>query len=311
MNPLHLGLLLLICLAWGFHVIVIKLTVEMIAPLDYVAIRMVLLAAILAPLLRWYPGRMKRVVIGGACFGGINYVFMFSGLKLLTASIGAVLMESYVIIATLFSILFLGETVGWKRMAGIGSALLGVMVIATADGDLTGSANLPLGAVLIICAMTAEATGALYVKKIEGIPPLRMLAWFALVGCAITMTLALVFEGDHFAFVAEGNMLPVGLALGYSVLVASLFGHTSYYWLLRRVPLSLLAPSGLLITLVAVGFGVVLLGDPLTPRVILGAILVLAGVGVVLIRSNRAKTSRTEPPAQGAVEAGLSEETRP
>lgn len=280
-------LLVLVCLCWGLHMVIIKWVTGYVPALTYVAFRMPILALCLLPMLRWYPGQMHRVIIAGACFGGLNYMFMFTGISLTSASIGSVLAESYVVFATLFSIFFLQEKVGWKRGAGIAAALVGVLIIATGDNEATGSENLPLGALLIVCGTMAEAVGALFVKKIEGVKPLGLLAWMALVGSFVSVIPAAFLAEDHFAWMSDGSFLPVTLGLAYSVLVASLFGHTTYYYILQRVPLSIVAPSGLLITLFAVFFGVILLGEQLTVRIILGALLVMAGVGVVLVRGNR------------------------
>jgi len=286
MTPLQIVLLLGVCLSWAFHMIVIKTSVDLVPPLTYVAFRMPILALVLIPFLRWHPGQMVRIMIGGACFAGLNYIFMFSGFRLTTASIGAVVMESYVVVATILSVVFLKETVGWKRAAGIASALLGVLIIATADSDATGSRNLPIGALLLFTAASAEAVGALFVKKIEGVKPLQMLAWFAVVGTALTVPVAAVMDRDHFAWINSPDRNQILSALFYSVFIVSMIAHPIYYYLLQRVPLSVIAPSGLLITLFAVIMGVVLLGDQLTPRLMFGAGMVVAGVGVVLIRSN-------------------------
>jgi O-acetylserine/cysteine efflux transporter len=269
------------------HMVVIKAVTEVISPLTYVALRMPILALILSPFLRWYPGQMKRVLIAGACFGGLNYAFMFSGIAMTSASIGSVVAESYVVIATIFSVVFLKEKIGWKRGAGIATALLGVLIIATGDGETVGSRNLPLGAFLIVCGTTAEATGALFVKRIEGVKPLQLLAWMAVIGSVVSFLPAVFLVEDHFTFVSDGALWPVVLGLLYSVLIASLFGHTSYYYLLQRVPLSIIAPSGLLITFFAIAFGTLLLGEAFTLRMMLGAALVVAGVGVILVRGNK------------------------
>ncbi|MEO1658833.1 MAG: DMT family transporter [Pseudomonadota bacterium] len=287
MTPFQTGLLIAICASWGLHMAVVKVTMDLIDPLTYVAMRMAIIALILSPLLRWYPGQMLRIAIGGACFGGLNYAFMFTGIQLTNASIGSVLAESYVVIATIFGVVFLGERVGWRRCLGIAAAIVGVLIIATAEGELVGSRNLPLGAVLIVLGTTSEATGAIFVKRIEGVKPLALLAWFGVVGFLVSFVLALIIDRDHFAWVGEGSAMPVAIATIYSVFVASIFGHSSYYYLLQRVPLSIIAPSGLLITLFAVLTGVLWLGEPLTLRVVFGALMVLSGVGVVLVRSSQ------------------------
>ena len=294
MRPGHVLLLLGITLAWGLHFAVIKATVDQVPPLAYVSTRMALVALLLTPFRRWQPGRMRAVLVAGACFGGLNYACMFYGLKLTTASISAVVIESYVPIATVFSVLFLGERVGLPRVTGMAVALLGVAVIATGDGELTGSRNLPLGAAMIVGAATFEAAGAIVVKKLDGIPPLCLLGWFGIVGAVVTGTLSAFLETGQGAPLSPLNWQVVG-ALAYSVLVASIFAHASYYYLLQRAPVSQLAGSGLMASVFAVGFGVALLGEELTARFLVGGAMTLLGVAIILIRQTGSKLADLEP----------------
>nr|WP_281373867.1 DMT family transporter [Parvularcula dongshanensis] len=288
-----------ITLAWGLHFTVVKASIDGMPPFAYAAARMGLVALLLTPFRRWHPGRMGGVVLAGACFGGLNYAFMFHGLTLTTASVSAVVIESYVPIATLFSIVFLKERVGWRRLLGMSVALGGVMVIATGRSDATGSDNLALGAALIVLAATSEAAGAIFVKRLEGIEALDLLAWFGVVGFVLTGTLSFFFEEGQLAPVTgQIDWLLLG-ALAYSVLVASIFGHASYYFLIQRVPVSQLAPSGLLCSFFAVGFGVLLLDEPLSGRFLVGGAMTLAGVGFVLLR----ESAKSAPPPEALAEA--------
>ena len=294
MKPAHVLLLLGITLAWGLHFTVIKSTVDAVPPLAYVSARMALVALILTPFRTWQPGRMRAVLLAGACFGGLNYACMFYGLKLTTASIAAVVIESYVPIATVFSVLFLGERVGLPRITGMAVALGGVAVIATGDGDLTGSRNLPLGAAMIVGAATFEAAGAIVVKKLDGIPPLCLLGWFGIVGAVVTGGLSAAFETGQAAPLSPVDWKVAG-ALAYSVLVASIFAHASYYYLLQRAPVSQLAGSGLMASVFAVGFGVVLLEEELTARFLVGGAMTLVGVAIILVRQTETKMLDAEP----------------
>ena len=114
------------------------------------------------------------------------------------------------------------------------------------------------------------------------------------------VTLATFFASDHFAWLGSPHRNQLILALLYSVCAASLFGHTAYYYLLQRVPLSIVATSGILVTVLSVFFGVVLLGEALTPRVVIGSGLVLAGVAVMLIRGDdRARIEMGKGAAKG------------
>ncbi|MEM9617249.1 MAG: DMT family transporter [Pseudomonadota bacterium] len=289
------------CLVWGFHFVVIKTAVAELPPIYYAAIRMTLVAALLAAFLRWRPGHMVRVLTGGLCLGAVNYALMFSGVKFATASAAAVAMELYVPFATILSIFFLGDKLGWRRAVGIGLAFTGVAIIALGKQDDVGAeTHIALGIGFVSAGAFAEAIGAVLVKKSTAFKPLELLAWFSLVGATGLWILTFTFEtGQLKAFAVADKTLIMGAIL-YSAIGGSIFGHTAYYWLLQRLPVSVVAPSALLTTLLAVFFSVLILGDPFGPPMIIGGLLTLAGVGIVLIR-----TARKEDMKAPVIEADL------
>lgn len=288
MSAREITVLLAMCLVWGFHFIVIKIAVAELQPMFYAAIRMTLVAAIMAPFLRWRPGQMWTIFFAGLCLGAFNYAFMFSGVKYATASAAAIAMELHVPFATILSVIFLKDRIGIKRIIGITFAFFGVAIIALGKTDGGAQAtNIPLGVGLIACGAFVEAIGAVLVKKSVGFKPHELLAWFALIGAGGLWALTLTLDSGHgAAFAASDKTMIVGAIL-YSAIGGSIFGHTAYYWLLQRLPVSVVSPSVLLTTLIAVVFGVVLLGDPFGPRMIAGGLMVLAGVGFVLLRNSR------------------------
>lgn len=300
MSARELTVLISMCFVWGLHFVVIKTAVSEIPPIFYAAVRMSLVAALLSPFLRWRPGRMARIISGGVCLGALNYAFMFTGVKLATASAAAVAMELYVPFATILSMLFLGDRVGWPRLFGIAFAFAGVAIIALGKPDHAGpDAHIGLGVASVAAGAFSEAIGAVMVKKSTSFKPHEILAWFALVGAVALWLLTAVLETRQIEAVAGSNKLFIGAAVIYSAVGASIFGHTAYYWLLQRLPVSLVSPSMLLTTLLAVMFGVALLGEPFGPRMMIGGAMTLAGVGVVLLRSARKQDKNavmTEPP---------------
>lgn len=285
MTPFRFLVLLAVCIGWGLHITVIRATVDAVPVMFYVAMRMALVALLLAPFLRWHRGKMPSILAAGVCFGSMNYVFLFNGLKYTTASLGAILIETYMPIATILSVVFLGERVGWRRIMGLVLAFGGVVIILSNGGEATGSRNLPLGAVLLICGATFEAMGAILIKKIDGVTPIQLLAWFGVVGAMISGCLTLIFEKGQFAVFSGPEALPVLGALAFSVLIASIFGHGLYYWLLQRVDVSQVAGSTMLTTVIAVGSGVLLLGEPLTIRFMIGGLITMIGVLVIVLRT--------------------------
>ncbi len=286
MNTREITILLLMCVVWGFHFVVIKTAVMQLPPIFYAAVRMTLVAALMAPFLRWRRGQMARVLGGGICLGVLNYSLMFTGMKFATASTAAIAMELYVPFATILSFLFLGDKFGWQRSLGITLAFAGVAVIALAGSDDGGAeTRLSLGIGLVAAGAFLEAVGAVFVKQSTSFKPHELMAWFGVIGAVGLCIMTSIFEsGQREAFAASDKTTMIGAIL-YSALGASIFGHTAYYWLIKRLPVSLVAPSVLLTTVIAVFSGVVLLGDPLGAPMIIGGLMTLAGVGVVLLRT--------------------------
>ncbi|MEM9233251.1 MAG: DMT family transporter, partial [Pseudomonadota bacterium] len=249
MTPFRFAVLVAVCVAWGLHFSVIKATISEVPPIFYVAMRMALVAALLIPFLKWHTGQMKFILAAAVCFGGLNYAFFFSGMKFVPASIGAILIEVYVPVAMIFSVIFLHEQVGWRRIFGAAMALGGVMIILSGGNEGLGpNDRLLLGGMLIMAGAVAEAAGAILVKKIDGVAPLQMLAWFGVVGALMAAVFTLLFERDQLAFMATPERTNIFMAILYSAVIASIFGHSCYYWLLQRVDVSQVAPAGLMTT---------------------------------------------------------------
>ncbi|WP_306252960.1 DMT family transporter [Parvularcula sp. IMCC14364] len=301
MSLRELGLLFLMALIWGGHFSIIKVTTGgVVDPVFYAAIRMTIVALLLAPLLRIHKGQMRYILLAGVCLGGLNYAFMFSGIYYSNASVSAITMELVAPFTMILSVIFLKERVGLLRVLSFAFAFTGIIIIITArQTDGMGPSPL-LGSLLLISAACIEAFGAISIKKVRGIKPFQLLAWFALVGSCVLWTGTLVFETDQLAVFRERDIWPFILALVYSVVLASLVGQATYYWLLSRLPANLVACSTLLVAFLAVIFGVVFLSEPLSWQLFVGGIVTLTGTGVILLRAgNKTKAASQGIPGTG------------
>ena len=301
MNIREIIILALMSLAWGFHFVIVKIAVAEVPPIFYAALRMTLVASILLVFLRWRPGHMGRVIAAAVCLGSLNYALMFTGVGLATASSTALAFELYVPFATILSIVFLGDRVGWRRGVGIAFAFFGVALIAITGRDDPSGAKIGIGVGLVAAAAFCEAVGAILVKQSTAFKPHELLAWFSLVGAICLWGLTALFEQGQRAALVESDKAIVVSAVLYSALAASLFGHTAYYWLIHRLPMTIVAPSTLMVTVIAVASGVILLGEPLTAPIMVGAAMTLIGVGIVVLRSAKKQDMKapiTDPSSQ-------------
>jgi len=110
-------------------------------------------------------------------------------------------------------------------------AFAGVALIALAKPDEEAGPRFLLGILMMACAAMSEAIGAIMVKKVEGVKPLQLLVWFAIVGSAVLLPLSLVLEDNQLLSFSSENRWPFIGALLYSSLAVSLIAHGSYYYI--------------------------------------------------------------------------------
>ena len=298
MSLREFAVLFLVCLIWGLHFIVMKVTVGDTAdPLFYAALRMSIVALLMLPWLKWHKGLMLPILGAGLGYGALNYAFMFPALGLTTASAAAITIELYVPFSIILSILVFKDKIGRYKILGILLAFLGVIVIAAAKPDETAGPYFLLGILLMIGAAMSEAVGAILVKLVKGVGPLQLLAWFAIIGSVVLWPLSFALEDNQLNAFAPENRKSFAFALAYSALLVSIVAHGSYYWLLQRLPIYIVSSSGLMTTVIAVIASAVILGEALTANLLLGGLITLSGIGLILARNTRNTQNEAKAPS--------------
>lgn len=278
-------LLVLICLVWGYSNVLSKIVVGnwAVPPLFFAAIRFLVVIAATLPWLLPMPRPRWRIVVIGILMGAGNFALLFIGLQTASPSAAAVVIQIGVPFTTLLSIVMLGERIHWRRGLGIGLTLAGVLLVVWNPDGI----DLSAGLWFVVGAAFTGSLGAVLMKQVEDVAPLRFQAWVGLVSfLPLAVASALFEEGQWTSAVAVG--WPFVGAVLFAALVVSVLGHTSYYGLISRYEANLLAPLTLMTPLFTIAFGVALTGDKLDMRMIAGAMLALAGVLVVALRSKKA-----------------------
>jgi O-acetylserine/cysteine efflux transporter len=282
MAPQHFLFLLLICTIWGFNFVAAKVGVSEIPPLLFAGLRFALLFALLIPFLKVAPGRMRDVVFIALFNGAIHFGLMFIGVALTEASVMAVIVQLNVPFATMLSIVMLGEVVKWRRWAGIAMTFFGVMIVSFDPHVFDSLTGVLFGA----AAALSGAVAAIYMRRLSGVGVFQLQSWTAAITAPSLLLASLIFETGQIDAVANASWLAWG-ALLFTALGASLIGHNGYYYLLQRYEVSLIAPLSLLSPILGVVFGIWVLGEPMTPRIVLGAATAFVGVGILAIRGRQ------------------------
>jgi O-acetylserine/cysteine efflux transporter len=278
------AILVAICLIWAANNIVSKVVVSTweVPPLFYSALRFGIVLLVTLPWLRPMPRPAWRIVLVGLLMGGGTFALLFVGLQTVTPSEAAIVSQAGVPMTTLLSVLLLGERIRWRRGLGISLTLIGVLLVVWQPGFAISS-----GMLLVLGAAFAGALGAVLMKRMDEIPPLRLQAWVGLSGFALLLPLSTMLERSEWHRAAEAGW-PFLAALLYTALVVSVIAHTAYYVLIVRYEANLLAPLTLLTPLATIALGVAITGDRLDARMIAGAAIALLGVLIVALRRTRA-----------------------
>ncbi|MGE5224385.1 MAG: EamA family transporter, partial [Omnitrophica WOR_2 bacterium] len=191
---------------------------------------------------------------------------------------------------------------GWMTIAGVIFGFTGIIVLVGPSSltGITGSVD-PVGAAVLTLSAFFWAIGSLYNRsaKLPASPFLgtgmEMLAGGA--GLLVLGTLL----GEWGMVKLSAISLSSFLGLIYLIVFGSLIGYASYTWLLRVAPTPLVSTYAYVNPVVAIFMGNLLAHEPLTPRILLAAAIILSAVALITATQPAAhkaeKMSATAPAA--------------
>ena len=193
-------------------------------------------------------------------------------------------------------ILVLAWSMGEQKISrlsalGLGLGVVGVAMLTGAELTVKGSSLLGLLAVLL--GSLSWSAGVVISPKLK--LPSDALGRTALPTiCGAVMLLAAAgltgeFHATHWASISLKSVL----GLAYLIVFGSVVAFTSYTWLLQKCPPALVATHTYANPIVAVFLGWLLASEPLTLRVVLASVAILAAI--VLIRKGERSVAVKRP----------------
>lgn len=275
---------MLVCLIWALNVVVgrIVLATMAVPPFYYAAARFVLVAAVLSPLLLPLPEQVGRIAVAGLLLGAAHFGLLFLGLSAATPSSAAIVLQLGIPLTALLSVAFLDERMSALRITGAAIAFAGVVLMIWSPTEAEAS----LGLVAIAGSAAALAVGSILLKRLRPIAPLRLQAWVALVSFGPLAAVSALVETGQWSSALHGGWMFLA-ALGFSVLIVTVWAHTAFFGLLQKYDASLVSPLTLAMPIMTIALGVLITGDQLGPRALVGSALGLAGVAMVIRGGSR------------------------
>lgn len=275
---------ILICTIWGSTWLVIKIGLETMTPLLAAGCRFSVASVLLFALIkvRGVKVPLDRASVKFYCIVALTsfsipFALVYWGEQYIPSGLTSVLFAIYPFTVALFSFLFLpNEKVTTPKIAGIVLGFLGIFTIFSNDLNAS-SPNWMLGMAAIPASAFLQAYSVIVIKKHgHAIHPFTITFVPMLLAAILLLTSSIVVE-DLSAVRFTSNAILTILYLG---VFGSVVSFVSYFWLLKRVEALFLSLSSFITPIIAVMLGVIVLGEQLSPRIFLGAVFVLGGIGV-------------------------------
>lgn len=275
-------------LVWGASFIATKVALAEISPVTVVWLRFLMGVIILglAVIIRGQfalPGWKDLGYFAVLGFLGITFHQWLQSTGLVTsqASTTAWIVATTPVFMAVLGWLILHEKLGWFKVAGIGLAASGVLLVVT-QGDLGSLTNGHFGSpgdiLILISALNWAVFSVISRSGLKRHPATRMMFYVMATGWLFTSLL--FFEGPG---ISEIGWLTLRGWLGVSFLgiFCSGFAYVFWYDALKALPASQVGVFLYIEPLVAVIVAAIVLGEPVLIASLLGGIIILWGVWIV------------------------------
>jgi drug/metabolite transporter (DMT)-like permease len=199
-----------------------------------------------------------------------------------------------------------------RVVAGLALGMIG-LVLLVRPGHGGDALVDRLGVAAVLIASISWAAGSLYVQraKLPSSPLLSTSMQMLCGGALLFVTGALAGEPAHLELsrISAGSVL----ALLYLIVFGSLIGYTAYTWLLRSASPVLVSTYAYVNPVVAVFLGWLLVHEPVTGAMLLGAAIILGGVALITSASGGGAARRRQAarPSSPPALASFAPRTKP
>jgi len=284
LKPLHIAASLLIAATWGLNFTVIRFGLDEFTPLAFSSWRFLLGAlpvlVLPRPAISW-----KALAGTGLFLFAGQFVFLFFAMQAgLPPGLTSVLVQLQGPLTLVIAALFLGERATAGQWAGLGVAMLGVILIAR---SVEGSANLIAVGLALLSALS-WAAGNLFLRETRSASVLSVTAWASLVP-PIPLLIAGLWH-DGWAATLSPILAPTArgwFVLFYTVVPVMWLGYLAWGTLLRTYPAGKVGPISLLVPCCALVFSSYLTGETVGGWRLAGIAVVLGGVALGIFTSGQ------------------------
>ena len=289
------------CLIWGSTWMMIKIGLRGAPPMTAVGLRFVLagvlIGAIVASRRLRFPRSRKFLVLCaylGVCHFAVPYLLVYWAEQQISSGLTAVLYSTMPFMVAILARGLVGDSLDLRKVIGIVIGVAGVWFIF-ADSVQIGGRQGILGVCAVLLSVAFAGLSTVVLKKYGR-------QYNALVMLVIPFWLAGLLALAFAVPIEQSNPLTYDWSTWGTILYLAILGSglafTLLFWVVQRVDVTVVAYQTFIIPLIALFFGWAFLDEAISPRLVLGSALILAGIAVASVRrsrSARTPSTRADP----------------
>ena len=285
MSLAHLAFLT-VCIVWGTTYLGIAVALETVPVLLVAGLRWMFAGVVMSALMiasgRGLPPRRLWVPLAilGFLMNVVGNGFVVYAEQYVPSGLTAVLIATTPFWSALAEgLLPNGERFTRRSLAGLALGFAGIVVLVWPELTLgSGGRQFVFGVIAIQLACIGWVIGTSFAKRHElGGDPFRSAALQMVMSGTMLLGAATV-HGDwaHLSFSVRSLS-----ALIYLSIFGSLIAYSAYVYAIRHLPLQLVSLYAYINPMIAVALGTLFLSEPFSTRILIAAVLVLAGTWIV------------------------------
>ncbi len=281
-----------LCAIWGSTWLAIKVGLRDLPPISFAGIRFALAALILYGIvvarglrLPWAGRDWRLLLWTGFLSITINYALVFWAELHISSGLAAVLNATIPLFGLpLAHRALAAEPMTPYKVSGVVLGLLGVAIVF--GSELGGNSPWAgwAGAGVLVASLAGAQAGVLIKAKGTHLDPAVLAGVQMAAGSMLLLAAGAALEGNPIRFHWTPTAL---LSLAYLTVVGSVIAFLAYYWLIRHTDVTRVLLIPLITPLVAVGLGVLFLGERVAWGTAVGGAAILGGVGLAVWNGGR------------------------
>jgi O-acetylserine/cysteine efflux transporter len=228
------------------------------------------------------PVPWSRMAAFGMLLGVGQFALLFLAMRSsISPGMASLVIQMQVFFTIGLSLLIWREPLRLYQALGLLLAVGGLAVIAShLNASVTAT-----GVAVVLVAGFFWACANLVVKSVGRVNMLHFVVWSSAFAVPPLFALSWWLEGSPSMMlgVVQQTSLAVWATVLWQALGNTLFGYGVWNWLLSRHPAALVAPMALLVPVFGMSASALALGEPLPPWKLQAALLVLAGLAVIVL----------------------------